>query len=264
MLAASVLAGSVLLGAGVSSGSTLPGPTRAAAAPMSEMHAPMVPATSPGGDVVGQPQVASNWSGYAVTGRGFTAVTGHWRVPQVTGPLRGGARFSASWVGIDGDTDGDLIQAGTEQDWIDGGAFYQAWWEILPEDESPIPSIAVHPGDAMTVSITKAAPKWVITVTDATTGQSFTTTQYYFGPGTSAEWIQERPEVGDGLAALADYGTVTFDQGTVDGVDPDFTTSDEIVMVKGGRRISTPSAPDSTADGFAVAYGAAAPPVPIS
>ena len=209
------------------------------------------------------PWSSSNWSGYAITGIGYTSVSGQWTVPSVTAPKRKRSnQFSSTWVGIDGFTNPDLIQAGTEQDWQHGAAFYQAWWEILPAFETPITTITVHPGDTMNVSIAQGFPDWTITVTDQTTGQTFTTTQPYSGPLTSAEWIQEAPTVGNRVAPLAHDSTVDFDLGTVNGGNPGLVKSDSGTMVKHRKTISTPSLPNPTADGFAVAFGSVAPPPP--
>lgn len=232
-------------------------------------QATRIPAPSPAGVYASglpQPWASRNWSGYAVTGSTYTSVTGSWNVPTVTATKHSRkARYSSTWVGIDGfkKGDDDLIQAGTEQDWFGGTAQYQAWWEILPADETPITSINVHPGDLMTVSITQAVTDWTIVVTDTTTDQSFTTTQTYHGPLSSAEWIEEAPEVGRRIAALANYGIVDFESATVNGGNPGFVDSDSGVMEKAnGVVISTPSAPDSDQDGFAVAFGNDAPPPP--
>jgi hypothetical protein len=187
-------------------------------------------------------------------------------VPTVIGASkRKTAEYSSTWVGIDGFLrhDYNLIQAGTEQDWVDGTAFYQAWWEILPAYETPITSITVHPGDTMSVSITQGGSQWTIVVTDITTGQSFTTNQFYQGALRSAEWIQEAPTVGRHIASLADYGTVDFTQVTANGANPDLASSDSGVMVKrSGAVISSPSPPDTAKNGFAVAFGSVAPPAP--
>ncbi len=182
------------------------------------------------------------------------------------GKDQAGALFSSPWVGIDGFNNGSLIQAGTEQDWINGAPFYQAWWEILPAPETPIPSIAVHPGDSMAVSISQGFPNWTITVSDTTTSQSFTTHQAYSGPLTSTEWVQEAPTVGARVARLAPDSTVVFDTGTASGKSPGLVSSESGAMSRGRKQISTPSLPDSdtAADEFAVAYGSHAPPSPSS
>lgn len=69
---------------------------------------------------------AYNWSGYAVTSSSpYTSVTGQWTVPSVTGP---NGSYSAAWVGIDGFTNGSLIQTGTEQNYANNSGQYSAWW----------------------------------------------------------------------------------------------------------------------------------------
>ncbi|HVC71599.1 MAG TPA: G1 family glutamic endopeptidase [Acidimicrobiales bacterium] len=209
------------------------------------------------------PWSSRNWSGYAVTGTGFTSVTGQWTVPTVIAPKRKRvSRFSSTWVGIDGFNNTSLIQAGTEQDWLGGVAQYQAWWEILPDPETAI-TMTVHPGDVMAVSITQGFPDWTITVSDQTTGKTFTTTPTYSGSLTSAEWIQEAPTVGNHIAALAHDSTVVFDLATVNGSSPAFVKADSGTMVKHRKVISIPSLPNPAQDGFAVAFGKVAPPAPI-
>jgi hypothetical protein len=240
-----------------------------AASVVSEIDATRIPAPLPAGirgTSVTQRWASRNWSGYAVTGASYKSVSGTWTVPTVTGgSKRKTVEYSSTWVGIDGFLrhDYNLIQAGTEQDWVHGTAYYQAWWEILPSYETPITSIPVHPGDTMSVSISQVGSHWTILVSDVTTGQSFTTNQSYQGALSSAEWIQEAPTVGRHVASLADYGTVDFTQVAANGADPDLVNSDSGVMEKrSGAVISTPSAPDAAGNGFAVAYGSVPPPAP--
>ena len=211
---------------------------------------------------------ARNWSGYCIIGGGYTSVSGTWTVPTVNTPVKKAQRrryqYSGTWVGIDGVTNSDLIQAGTEQDYLRGQTFYQAWWEILPAAETPIASVSVHPGDSITVSITQGSPTWTITLTNNTTHQSFTTHQPYSGPRTSVEWVQEAPTVNRRIATLADDSTFAFDDATVNGSSAGLISSEAGVMYKGGKFLSTPSAPNPEQDGFAVAYGSVAPPAPSS
>jgi len=207
---------------------------------------------------------SSNWSGYAKTGS-YTSVTAAWVVPSVAAS-RKGATYSSQWVGIDGFNNNSLIQTGTEADYYSGSAHYAAWWEILPAAETVIPSITVHPGDQMTASILKGSGNsWTITITDTTTGQSSTTPHTYAGPGTSAEWIEEAPSIGGRVATLANYSSPdTFDPGTANGGNPGLTAADGGVMIQRNAQVSTPSVPDSDADGFNMAYGRTAPPAPGS
>jgi hypothetical protein len=228
---------------------------------------------------------SSNWSGYAVStttpsslpcvpgsGTTYTAVTATWTVPSVTGS---GTAYSAVWTGIDGFTNSSLIQAGTEQDVINGSPHYDAWWEILPAPETLIPAISVEPGDSITVAISKGSGgSWTISLTD--NGQSshaaqptFTTVQSYTGPGTSAEWVVEAPTVGGRIATLADYGSTVFDLGTVNGSAVAIPANSGGELVQGSHHftqvVSIPSEPDTgppAGDGFAAAYGSAQPAAP--
>ena len=232
---------------------------------------------------------ASNWSGYAETGH-FTSIAGSWTVPRVK-PGVANARsewFSATWVGIDGFNDTDLIQTGTEQDDIGGSASYSAWWEILPRAETTIPD-PVSPGDTMAASITQTpvivvkrkrikviSDQWSIRLVDVTQGWNFSTTQVYKGPGDSAELIVEAPLVGRSLSTLADYSfpsgssqagdfraaTVsTTLGGTPGGAGLDYQ-NDAGTLIQGGLPISTPGSPDAAATAFNSSYGATEPAAP--
>lgn len=206
---------------------------------------------------------ASNWSGYAVTGSNYNQMSGQWTVPAVTSSS--GSSYSSSWIGIDGFNNSDLIQTGTEQDYVNGHAQYDAWWEILPAAETVIPSMVVKPGDKMSADIqNEGGGQWKVTLTDVTENESFSTTQNYSGPGTSAEWIQEAPEVGGRIATLANYGETTFDSGTVNNGNPGLAAADGGYMVQRRKTVSIPSLPDGDTDGFNVAYGSTAPGAPNS
>jgi hypothetical protein len=266
---------SLMVGAAAMGTSSL---ASASAAPAGEFHAPRIPGPAPAPTRTpnfvpeATPAIREwtslNWSGYAITGSRINRVVGTWRVPAVETPAKKAQQknaYSSSWVGIDGYNDDDLIQAGTEQDWLHGTKFYQAWWEILPAAETPITTIAVHPGDAMTVSITEgASARWTIVLTDTTTKKSFSISRTYDGPRTSAEWIQEAPTIGNKVANLAADTNVIFDLSSVNGANPGLTTSDAGAMYKGETRISTPSAPNPNRNGFAVAFGSTAPAAPSS
>ena len=164
-----------------------------------------------------------NWSGYAVTpGSGITGVSSTFTVPSA-GLLPPG--FAATWAGIGGYNSTDLIQAGVgENSLITNpitGPQYYAWYELLPNAETPIsgctgdPSCTVNPGDSVTVNIQETSTgsgQWAITLTDA--GHwSWTHTVAYASSGSSAEWILEAPTVGL-QTLLADVGTVHFSSDT--------------------------------------------------
>jgi peptidase A4-like protein len=95
---------------------------------------------------------STNWSGFAITGGStLTKVEGEWIVPSVNNQFGiSGNGYMSEWVGIDGDCScDDLIQDGTEQDWVGGKPGYYAWIEFIPEAELEISSFPVSPGDVM-------------------------------------------------------------------------------------------------------------------
>jgi hypothetical protein len=240
-------------------------------------HHPMIPA--PHRQLIPQNAIAQsdNWSGYALTGPAgqFASVTGCWQVPTAASSGSNDT-YSSSWIGIDGDGNGDLIQTGTQSDWYEGQGVYFAWWEILPTPETLITSITVLPGDTVCAAIEPAGwGRWTMTLSDETAAQSFATTQAYNGPRSSAEWITEAPT---GLVngsfcvlPLANYGQVTV-AGGINGSPVSLSSSDGLQMVPSSQadctgsepNYSTPSAPNSAGDGFTVAYGTTSPTAPAA
>ncbi len=206
---------------------------------------------------------SSNWSGYALSGSkgSYSQITGTWTVPTVVRTK--GSTYSSSWIGIDGFNNSSLIQTGTEQDYTAGHAQYYAWWEILPAAETQITTMTVSPGDSMTASIVNdGGGSWTITLKDVTQSESFTTTQSYSGPASSAEWIEEAPTIGGHIATLADYGQTTFSSLTVNGGNPGLVSQDGGVMIQRHKQVSTPSVPSKQTNAFAVAYGSTSPSAP--
>lgn len=200
--------------------------------------------------------------------------------------------------------DSTLIQLGTSQDWSSsGGPTYSAWYELLPNGPVSIP-LTITAGDTVTVSLTdgpapttagsstkpSAKPgggsghgggngggngggggstgqSWILSMS-VNGGTPWTTTLTYDSSLLSAEWIEEAPTGCIGhhceVLPLANYGTTTFDLGTVTtsgattSVSPNLTLSDAIVMVDPAGEISNPSSPDlgdtTGADGFATCW----------
>jgi hypothetical protein len=210
---------------------------------------------------------SSNWSGYVVTGQKYASAAGSWTVPTVIAAP--GARYASDWVGIGGFKTGDLIQAGTTEQYVNGHATYNAWTEILPASEKLITGFTVHPGDAITVTVVKGSGKsWTMTVIDSTEGESFSRTVNYTSLEKSAEWIHEAPDVDGTIVNIASTSNVDFDHGTVNGsiIIGSAGTLHKILLVGylPGDTKATPSALDSDKDGFAVADGTKAPPPPAS
>jgi len=213
---------------------------------------------------------SSNWFGYNIgtLERGstlFNSITGDWTVPTATQHTANTAESSSDWIGIGGGCvdsgcavgSQTLIQAGTEQD-VDqsGKASYGSWWEIIPG-----PSIdtgnPVSPGDHMHSAISEIVPDsdvWTITLRDVTKGWTFTQTVPYPSDHLTAEWIEETPLLigtNAGFAALPNLTNPAFSGATVNGVNANLQTPEEMQLIDGnGNVIGAPSAPNSTHDGF--------------
>lgn len=202
---------------------------------------------------------SANWSGYAVLGSGFDAAEGTFNVPDLAASA--GETDTVEWVGIDGVSDQDLIQAGVHEQYDPsvGEVEVWPWFEILPDPEEQITAMTVAPGDNVTVQIAKiGGTNWGIEVKDNTTGQSYATDQTYSGPETSAEWVVEAPSIDGTPVTLGDYTPdVTF---TGLGVDGSQVGLDQIFMIQNGQIVSSPSGLGAT--GFAVAYGPNPPAAP--
>jgi hypothetical protein len=217
---------------------------------------------------------SNNWSGYnqGTLEQGsklFSQISGDWNVPTATQHKAGEAENSSSWIGIGGgcvDTgctvpDPTLIQTGTEQDVAANGTpSYSAWWEIIPAPSLTISTMSVHPGDHMHANIAELVPLtelWTITIQDVTTGQSFSQTVPYPSTHLTAEWITETPTLigtsGTSLAAMPNLSGATFSSAKTNSAAAGLKASEEIQLVNtSGQVLATPSAPNSTADGFSV------------
>jgi len=160
-----------------------------------------------------------NWAGYDDSTDGpFGTVTATWVQPRVRTT---GATFTdaAFWVGLDGDNSNTVEQIGTEG-WSEGVAGYDAWYEMYPLYPVAI-DMPIHPGDVLTGSVTWAAPaSFTLTLTDTTTGQTYTTPQQMsMVPAlASAEAIAEAPSNDNGdLVPATDFAIVRFSQCALNG-----------------------------------------------
>ena len=214
---------------------------------------------------------SSNWFGYnqGSLEQGdtlFNSISGNWTVPTATQHTSGQAEASSDWIGIGGGcvdsgctvTDSTLIQTGTEQDVSStGAASYSAWYELVPAPSLTISSITVHPGDQMHASIAQVAGDvdvWGLTISDLSTGQSYSTTLPYPSTMSTAEWIEETPlEIGTnaGFAALPNLTNPAFSSGTVNGSAVKLNSSEQMDLIDpNGNVIGAPSAPNSAGSGF--------------
>jgi len=150
-----------------------------------------------------------NWSGYTASGGSYTAVGASWIVPQVS--VGGNIGGDATWVGIGGIANRNLLQAGTQAITDSRGSVsYQAWYELLPGYSQTVP-LKVNPGDSVTAAINqRSGNQWNITITDNTTGQNYNKIVTYNSSLSSAEWIEEMPLTNIGFIGLDNFGSINF------------------------------------------------------
>jgi hypothetical protein len=239
---------------------------------------------------------SQNWSGYVVgssssssSGRGFKSVSGSWVAPTAncTSAAGGGATYSAFWVGLGGAGQTEALeQAGTETNCsASGQASYYAWYELVPAAPVQI-SLAVHSGDHISTRVTVAGTTVDVSVSNQTTGQSFSKQLTMDNPDvSSAEWIAEAPSACDGSGSctplpLTDFATVDFTSSsatTNDGhtgsiSDPNWSSAAVSLTADAGSSgfegvnlgsgqssgSATPSSLSSDSSSFSVAYSAGA------
>jgi peptidase A4-like protein len=156
---------------------------------------------------------SSNWSGYDVTGSGFTGVAGQWIVPSaVKDPICSATTtYSSCWVGIDGDTSNTVEQCGTEQDYSNGQPSYYAWYEMYPKYPVILPN-PVAPNDTIKASVQyTGGGSFTLSLTDVSKNWTFSTRQSAKKARlASAEWIMEAPSNVFGVLPLADFWTGGF------------------------------------------------------
>jgi hypothetical protein len=160
---------------------------------------------------------STNWSGYAVTGKAFTAAEGSWTVPTATCSGVSGDQYAAFWVGIDGYSSTTVEQTGTDSDCVGTRPNYYAWYEFYPHPSIEITSLGIAPGNVISASVTYSGSEFTIKITNVTTGKSFTKSSTVSGAKrTSAEWIAEAPccTGSGGILPLSDFGTILFGEDT--------------------------------------------------
>ncbi len=239
-------------------------------------------------------EVSQNWAGYVVGGSDsstqFSNVSGSWVQP--TSKCSSGQDYAAFWVGIGGSGgsssssfgqsslgDGSstsLEQIGTQGDCTGNGTQYYAWYELVPAAPVQL-NLSIHPGDHITASVSVNGSNTSFSLTDKTTGQSFSKTIQSPNPDTSsAEWIAEAPSQCDGSGSctplpLSDFGTVDFSNSTATAnghtgtiSDPSWTAQPIALGAGGATEVSygsgqnsagaTPSSLSSDGSSFSVAW----------
>jgi Peptidase A4 family len=204
---------------------------------------------------------SANWAGYEDAGTGalFTEVSANWMVPAVQTGTPGD---SSTWVGIDGTTTADLIQAGTDQSWSPSGPVYYAWYELLPG--SSVDLGLVSPGDEISAMVSKVPGGiWEVSVDDVTRHTVWDQSLSYTAPATSAEWVEEAPTLSssNSIEGLADFGSVQFTNLAVAGPGTATASATPVYMVNNSSQIiAYPTAYSPGTDSFAVIYGSTSSP----
>jgi hypothetical protein len=171
-----------------------------------------------------------NWSGVVVanaaSGPINLGIGAIWNVPTVTSVGIPNQAIGV-WIGLDGyeTSASGLLQAGIAASFDETGqAFFFAWSEWLStadpvQPPQTIANLPIRAGDMIETQI------WVTSPTTATVlMQNLSIGGSYGFPivvplvapsgvrvvGSSAEWIVERPQAGEGQATLPEYSPVTF------------------------------------------------------
>jgi hypothetical protein len=157
---------------------------------------------------------SENWSGYAVTGTGFTSASGSWHVPEVQCNKTPNAS-SGFWVGLDGFQQGNdtIEQNGTASDCSGTTPVYYAWYEYYPAGAVKIKNVPVTAGDIISAEVSYNGSEFTLTLTNETTGKTHSHTKALAGAQrTSAEWIAEAPccTSGGGILPLANFDKANF------------------------------------------------------
>lgn len=202
---------------------------------------------------------STNWSGYLSTSYKFSAISANWDVPQVTGNGTT-TTADATWIGIGGVTSSDLIQIGTQDNVSSQGAVVTSgFYEVLPAPSQQIISMNISPGDSITASVVETSTNtWVLSMTDNTNNQTFTTTLTYKSSNSSAEWIEEDPSNLKGqLIPLDNFSTINFINALVvennQTLNLQSSNSMSVAMVNSNDQfIASPSAYNSTGQSFGV------------
>ena len=166
---------------------------------------------------------SSNWAGYVSRDgpSGFQSVSASWVVPTSVCSA-GRETHSAVWVGLGGYRvhASALEQIGTDADCTRSGhPSYSSWVELLPAAAQTL-ALKVHPGDALSASVTVIARHATLRLRDLTTGRRYSTTRRLAHVDAStADWIVEAPSGCDGAGrchtfALTDFGTIGLTSAT--------------------------------------------------
>lgn len=141
-----------------------------------------------------RPTDSPTWAGYGTTRNGITQASATWVQPRVY-PLGSRPNDVAFWVGLTYPESREVEQIGTAGDCQrHTPATYDAWYELYP---APLvtTTVAIRPGDRITATVVRLGEnRFRLTLSNATTGGRFSTTQVADGVGnTKGTIIVEEP-----------------------------------------------------------------------
>ena len=196
---------------------------------------------------------STNWAGYAATGGHFTSVSATWTQPAAS--CTSTTAYSSFWVGLDGYSSNTVEQTGTDADCSGGSPVYYAWYEMYPKFPKNL-SLAIHPGDTIHASVTtNGNGTFTLSISDRTTGGSFTTNQKLRSAKlSSAEVIAEAPSSSGGVLPLTNFGTVGFSGATVNGQAIGTFNPDKITMVAADGTVKASPSSLSGGNAFSVIW----------
>lgn len=238
----------------------------------------------------GTPTFSNNWSGYAAFSPSkFKYVFSTFVQPSITCNGVPSPAATSNWVGLDGFSSGTVEQDGTFA--ICGGAngntpVYKAWYEMYPAGSVVV--FNVKPGDVMASSVRYADDKFNLTISDLTSGRTFTDVAGCKScQRNSAEWIVERPAFCANsscsqavIAALPNFATTTmtndiasagttkkapissFDYSPIEGV---YNLDDSLTIdSKGFITVDTAGSLSPIPQSFTMTFNRSGEPVPIA
>ncbi|MFD1675076.1 G1 family glutamic endopeptidase [Alicyclobacillus fodiniaquatilis] len=208
-------------------------------------------------------QGSGNWAGYVASpaqgANGYTSVSGQWTVPNITGSEDS---VAAQWIGLGGVSSDDLLQMGTIEQFENGQAVADIFWEKLPANAKNVMTVPIGSTIDASIAKTSSGTTWDVSFTahtpDGKTESKTIAVQlnsaYAEGVGTSAEWISEDPsDENNQLYPLANMGTVTYQSALVDG-SPINATGNQVQPVAlvsdGGDVLIAPSALNADGNSF--------------
>lgn len=216
---------------------------------------------------------SSNWAGYVDLASNnknngnsikYYSVSGSWIQPSFN--TSGNSADPAFWVGMDGQTSSDVVQAGADSGATnDGGPTqYVFWIENYPNPLIWELTPVVHANDQLYVSVTyySTSASSSVLLNNQTTGQYTTVTlPTPFYTGDSAEYIYEAVN-----NIYYDWGSTYFSNGSLNWKDSTGATGGgafeaynytKDIMTNTGSSSGTvegePSAPGTHVDGFDIA-----------